>query len=711
MLAWVQLARCPAAEPITASAVASIDAVGRITSINVINGGTGYHTEPTVRFQVVGFPFRGSGAAARAEVANGAVVRIVVTRPGTNYLQPPRVIVAPPEKPLVLKLDLSPADGIPKLTVAGPVGKPTRVDWAPDLIGPWMPWNNLVVGADETTQLKVMPGTNARYYRALPDSAAVGPIGFIWVPPGTFSMGSPPDEPDRDADEGRHTVTLTQGFWLSDHEVTQAEYKSVMAREPSHFVGSELPVEQVSWNDAVLYCQRLTELERAAGRIGPQQAYRLPTEAEWEYAARAETEGARHGQLDTIAWYAINAGAKTHVVRGMQPNAWGLYDMIGNVFEWCADWKGDYPAGAVTDPLGPDSGVFRMFRGGGWYRDAGDARSAERNWLLPELRLNFIGFRPALNSFVGPSIVFQPQAITVAAGQSATFRISASGTPPLNYQWQRNGTNMPGATSPMLTIHRVMPTDVGDYKVMVSNAAGSVASVGAKLEVFSAAGFVWIPPGRFIMGSPDDEPDRSMVESRRTVTLSEGFWLSNHEVTQAEYAAVMGGNPSYFIGAELPVEQVSWSDAVSYCQRLTELGRAVGRITTQQAYRLPTEAEWEYAARAGTTEGRYGELGAIAWHSGTSESKTHTVMGKEPNEWGLHDMIGNVWEWCGDWYGDYEGEVVTDPVGPSLGSNRVIRGGGWLDGASDSRAARRGKLMPVGRGADLGFRPALAPVR
>jgi formylglycine-generating enzyme required for sulfatase activity len=212
-------------------------------------------------------------------------------------------------------------------------------------------------------------------------------------------MGSPSSEEGRYDDEVQHRVTLTQGFWLSDHEVTQAEYQEVMRTNPSYFKGDpNRPVETVTWNDAVLYCDLLTARERAAGRITAQQAYRLPTEAEWEYAARAGTTGARHGELDTIAWWSGNSGSGTHPVKKKAPNAWGLHDMLGNVREWCSDWYGDYPTGSVTDPTGPNWGSGRVFRGGSWYFGAGSARSADRFRDDPSLRSFSLGFRPALSS-------------------------------------------------------------------------------------------------------------------------------------------------------------------------------------------------------------------------------------------------------------------------------------------------------------------------
>jgi formylglycine-generating enzyme required for sulfatase activity len=211
-------------------------------------------------------------------------------------------------------------------------------------------------------------------------------------------MGSPTSEPDRGADEVQHEVVLTRGFFLAETECTQGQWEMVMGGDPSHFKGAERPVEQVSWEEAVEYCRKLTAKQRAEGILPDGWEWRLPTEAEWEYAARAGTTGARYGELDTIAWYGGNSGSQTHPVKQKTANAWGLYDTMGNVWEWCADWSVDYSTGSVTDPKGPSSGSDRVFRGGSWRNGARYARSAVRYGFDPAIRRYFLGFRPALSS-------------------------------------------------------------------------------------------------------------------------------------------------------------------------------------------------------------------------------------------------------------------------------------------------------------------------
>jgi len=212
---------------------------------------------------------------------------------------------------------------------------------------------------------------------------------FRLIQPGTFMMGSP-----------AHQVTLTKQYSMGIYPVTQSEYKRIMGSNPSRLQEHRHPVEQVSWEDATEFIQKLNGLseERAAGRV-----YRLPTESEWEYACRAGSStaycfGEDEARLGEYAWYGKNSGRKTHPVGQKAPNAWELYDMHGNVWEWCSDWYGDYPSGAVTDPTGPSTGSYRVGRGGSWCDGAALCRSANRRRSVPSSRDYFLGFRLALSS-------------------------------------------------------------------------------------------------------------------------------------------------------------------------------------------------------------------------------------------------------------------------------------------------------------------------
>ena len=520
----------------------------------------------------------------------------------------------------------------------------------------------------------------------LPDKSIVIPmpvgvdLTMIWIEPGTFLMGSPKDELGRDNDERwenevQHQVTLTKGYWMGRYEVTQAQYKAVMGLDPSHFSGDNNPVEYVTWGGARDFCARLTAQEKAAGRLPEGYEYTLPTEAQWEYACRAGTTTALNNgknlsdteqcsEMDEVGWYGYNSGefdsegnwtwkGTTHPVGQKQPNAWGLYDMHGNVWEWCLDWyEKDYPTTPVTDPKGPDTGLRRVLRGGNWNRTASYCRSAVRNC-----------------SYVGD------------LGYNYGFRVALVCT-----SWGSEGENM---------------------TIPLSN------TINLDLN--------WIEPGTFTMGSPSDEVGRWSNEVQHQVTLTKGYWMGKYEVTQEQYKAVMGTNPSYYEGTDLPVEEVTWNDAKDFCAKLTAKEKAAGRLPEGYEYTLPTEAQWEYACRAGTTtalnsgknlsgEKKCPEMDEVGWYYYNS-NKTHPVGQKQPNAWGLYDMHGNVHEWCLDWYEEYPTSAVKDPQGPSMGWDRVLRGGGNSSEARSCRSALRDSGSASTFSRSIGFRVALAPVK
>ncbi len=259
---------------------------------------------------------------------------------------------------------------------------------------------------------------------------------------------------------------------------------------------------------------------------------------------------------------------------------------------------------------------------------------------------------------------------------------------------------------------------------------------GEKLEL------LWVDPGKFKMGSPHDERGRGNDETPHQVELTSGFWLGKFEVTQGQWEAVMEENPSNFsaAGKNAPIEKVSWNNVLKFSQKVTEQERGEKRLPPGFEYTLPLEAQWEYACRAGTEKALYTgvlnvegerngpELDPIAWYGGNSgvdydgghnsggwkekqhdhrKAGTHTVGMKQPNSWGFHDMIGNVYELCYDWYGKYPKGPALDPQGPPKGSKRVIRGGGWFSKAGKCRSANRNDRTPVFGNSSVGFRLSL----
>jgi len=230
--------------------------------------------------------------------------------------------------------------------------------------------------------------------------------GFVVVPAGQFVMGSAPQETD-DAynDAPQHSVTLTRPFEMQATEVTVAQYGARMPAQASQRSEcTDCPVVNVSWFEAVTYCNALSKrrgLPSCVTLAGTEPTfaglgctgYRLPTEAEWEYAARAGSTAVRYAELSDIAWYDENAGLKPHAVGQKKANAWGLFDMLGNAYEWTWDWQGDYPTVPISDPLGAATGINRVFRGGGFKHPDVEARAGFRNAYGPGNQVEFIGFR------------------------------------------------------------------------------------------------------------------------------------------------------------------------------------------------------------------------------------------------------------------------------------------------------------------------------
>jgi formylglycine-generating enzyme required for sulfatase activity len=501
---------------------------------------------------------------------------------------------------------------------------------------------------------------------AVPPNPFTNSIGmkFVWIPPGNFVMGSPKEEIGRQAapgvDETQHKVTLTKGFYMGVYTVTQEQWQEVMGNNPSRVNGEKnLPVEMISWDDCQEFIKKLRDKDK--------KPYRLPSEAEWEYACRAGTKTPFYFG-ETISTDQANyngepyGNGKKGVKRGktlpvgtFPANAWGLHDMHGNVWQWCDGWHGDYPQKDVVDPQGPEKGQFRMVRGGCFNNLPEEFRSARRNRVGPGYRECELGCR-------------------------------------LCFSLEENGVLAPKNEPPKKEAAAVPPNPFTN-------------SIGMK--------FVWIPPGSFMMGSPKEEKERQTVgggdETQHKVTLTKGFYMDVYTVTQEQWQEVMGKNPSHFKGEKnLPVEQVSWDDCQEFIKKLREKDKKL--------YRLPFEAEWEYSCRAGTTTPfHFGETistdqanydGEIygTGKKGVFRGKTIPVGSLPANAWGLYDTHGNVWQWCQDLYGDYPQKDVVDPTGPEKGQSRVMRGGSWHDDPQHCRSARRNWPPPGDRHSGVGFR-------
>ncbi len=317
------------------------------------------------------------------------------------------------------------------LSIRGDVGSACTIQWASHLDGTnnWQFLTNLTpLSSSPYLVADANSITAQRFYRAFSQQVPTNVVttNMVWIPPGTFVMGSPTNEALQQPDETQHTVTLTKGFFMGKYAVKQGEYLTLMGNNPSRFttldynsnpIPADLnrPVERVSWIDATNYCARLTQQEQAAGRLPVEWVYRLPTESEWEYACRAGTTTAFNfgsaihgGMANFYDYYEYDAATgsiyfadpaipwlpRTTTVGSYAPNAWGLYDMHGNVWVWCRDWYGTYPTGSVTDPQGPITGSARAVRGGGWVNHGASCRSARRyDGYPPANKSPSLGFR------------------------------------------------------------------------------------------------------------------------------------------------------------------------------------------------------------------------------------------------------------------------------------------------------------------------------
>jgi formylglycine-generating enzyme required for sulfatase activity len=256
-------------------------------------------------------------------------------------------------------------------------------------------------GPSPETSTTVMPVPDPVISPPLPEPfrPVLPQFSFVYISPGSFVMGSPEHEPGRSADETPHQVTLARGFWIQTVPITQRAWQSVMGANPSRFQDedADLPLENASWFDSQRFIERLNTLDK--------HTYRLPTEAEWEYACRAgSTAPCPAGEvmelycgydenLDSLGWYCGNSGRTTHPAGQKNPNPWGLYDMLGNVFEWCQDWYAEYPPAPQQDPIGPITGPGRVIRGGSWFSNARNCRSASRFSRPPDSKSDLVGFR------------------------------------------------------------------------------------------------------------------------------------------------------------------------------------------------------------------------------------------------------------------------------------------------------------------------------
>jgi formylglycine-generating enzyme required for sulfatase activity len=397
------LAWCLDAHAQQAATAVATETNGSVASIEVTSGGSSYGAPPTVTLVGGG----GTGASAVAQVSGGAVINIILESPGSGYTNAPIVAIAPPPPPIIpatLSIGM-----VPELVITGQAWQVQEIQYASALGDPnqWFSLTNIVMGNRPYVFFDPSAPPGARFYRVVTLGApGPDPARWAWINPGSFLMGSPITEYDRSDDESPQTqVTFTNGFWIGRYLVTQGEYLALIGTNNSSLTNDlNQPVEEVSWFDASNYCALLTMQAQAAGQLPPGYLYRLPTEAEWEYATRAGTtnrffwgDDLDYTQILNYGWIQTNSDQTTHDVGQKLSNPWGLYDTSGNVFEWCADCYDPYAGGSVTNPINPPfstNGV--VMRGGSWLYPGGDARPAARNFNQPDFYSDGIGIRVVL---------------------------------------------------------------------------------------------------------------------------------------------------------------------------------------------------------------------------------------------------------------------------------------------------------------------------
>jgi formylglycine-generating enzyme required for sulfatase activity len=563
---------------------------------------------------------------------------------------------------------------------------------------------------------------------------------FVYVEGGTYFNGT--------------SNVNVSSFYIDQYEITQSEYQDIMGSNPAigYGVGENYPIYNISWYNAIEYCNRRSMNESLIPcysfltygtnpddwPIGwdtsnnhhtyvscdwNANGYRVPTEAEWEFAARGGNLSnnciySGSNVIGDVAWYESNSNGATHPVGTKQANELNIFDMSGNICDWCWDIFGNYPSEIQTDPTGAETGTNRSIRGGSWWHFASNCSVSLRSYAFPTSGNYYIGIRLvriASDSGVVDNPYFAPMGGTFDFGTTVEITCTTPGAE-IYYTTDESEPTRTSIiySSPIdLTNTTTIKAKAFKYYMMPS------ITVLDTYEIYIPypSTFVFVEGGTFSVGTA-------------LVTVS-SFYIDKYETTQGEYEEILGVNPAYDYGInnDNPAYYISWFKAIEYCNRRSindgltpcysystygtnpdywPLGwdsssTYHGMIScnwSNNGYRLPTEAEWEFAARGGIQSNGYNYCGSnsienVAWYYSNSENTTHPVGTKQANELSINDMSGNVWEWCWDRYGIYPSSQ-TNPTGASSGDTRVLRGGSIGNNSTVCTAINRSSYMPGG---------------
>ena len=544
---------------------------------------------------------------------------------------------------------------------------------------------------------------------------------MIKVDGGTFMMGS---NNGKSNEKPVHEVTLSP-YHIGETEVTQALWKAAGCVNRSYYKGSKLPVHDVMWVESQEFIRRLSVLTG--------YRFSLPTEAQWEFAARGGnvSEGYQYAgsnDIAPVAWYHDNSnvdGIWIHEVATKQPNELVLYDMSGNVEEWCIDRYYAYSGGAQVDPVWPgaeDEFDDCVIRGGSCFTAANQCRVTARDWFWNQGLEYDKGLRLALQDEKPVALGVSEDNVELMEGGVATVTLSnGKGA----YHAQSSDQNVAaGYIEDSMLYIVAMWSGTATFTIWDDQSDLQAEVLVRVAKECNAGGVTFkmmpVEGGTFMMGNTWEQDISSvngleLPEPVHEVTLS-SYSIGQTEVTQELWTAVMGYNPSEhnewqnFINPQGPVENMTWDECMEFIARLNEM--------TGLHFRLPTEAEWEFAARGGNRSMPYSYSGSrylneVAWNEDNADHwqgggvyGPQTVALLLPNELGLYDMSGNVRELCQDWYGPYSAEPQTNPTGPETGNKRVTRGGSFADDDNRCSCAGRGHTyeFPFEGGNLLGFR-------